>query len=306
MQQADPMPASPQRSLRNRLQHGETLVAPGVFDACSARIIEELGYAAIYLGGNGLGISLALGQPFVTLADTVEAIFRICGAVSLPLIADAGAGFGEPAHIYRTVSDCEHAGAAAIHIDDQPYPKRAHYHRGHGHVVDIATVTDKLKAALDARRDADFSIYARTDILRTTGSIEQALERAGALCATGIDALIVLDLDPARIGPFKKIAGKTPLIWIGGIIEPVPSVDELTACNFAAALFPFNTSAAAIQAIHSMWLDFRRTGRPVAREPSTKETLALAMQFLHMVKYWKIEEATTEKPAQKNAADDKF
>ena len=109
---------------------GDCLVAPGVYDPFSARIVEKLGFEALYLGGNALGLCLGVGQPFVTLTETVTAIQEIRRVSGLPVIVDADAGFGDAAHACLSMRSLKAAGAAAIHIDDQIFPKRAHYHRG--------------------------------------------------------------------------------------------------------------------------------------------------------------------------------
>ena len=130
----------PPARLRRLMAAGGTLAAPGASDPFTARIIERAGFQAVYLGGNALGLSLAKGQPFVTLTETVDAAARIARVIEAPLIVDAGAGFGEPAHVHRAVIELESAGVAALHIDDQPYPKQARYHRGAGGLVGAAAL----------------------------------------------------------------------------------------------------------------------------------------------------------------------
>jgi methylisocitrate lyase len=133
-------------ALPKRLLDGPIVAAPGVFDPYSARIVEGLGFGAVYLGGNALGLHLGVGQPFVTLTETTDAVQKVRRVVDIPVIVDAGAGFGDAAHAELAMRAFVNAGAAAIHIDDQVYPKRAHYHRGQGRLADTGVVREKLHA----------------------------------------------------------------------------------------------------------------------------------------------------------------
>ena len=133
--------------LRRLIGRGEILAAPGASDPFTARIIERAGFDAVYLGGNALGLSLAKGQPLITLTETADAAAKIARAVEAPVIVDAGAGFGDPAHVHRTVREIESTGAAALHIDDQPYPKRPSYHRGDGGLAPLEVAVARLAVA---------------------------------------------------------------------------------------------------------------------------------------------------------------
>ena len=130
---ARPAPAR----LRAMLAQGRMVAAPGACDPFTARLIERAGFEAVYLGGNAMGLSLAKGQPLITLTETVDYAAKIVRTTDLPLIVDAGAGFGAAAHVHRTVLEIELTGAAGLHIDDQPYPKRPSYHRGDGGLAPI-------------------------------------------------------------------------------------------------------------------------------------------------------------------------
>src|SRR5687768_8095326 len=114
---------------------GAITAAPGVHDPLTARIAEQAGHGALYLGGNAMALGLGKGQPFITLTETTQITARVTATSSLPVLVDAGAGFGEPAHLYIAVREIEAAGAAGLHIDDQPYPKLAAYHRGQGSLI---------------------------------------------------------------------------------------------------------------------------------------------------------------------------
>lgn len=287
--------------LRALLKGGGFIAAPGVFDAFTARIIETIGFPALYLGGNAIGLHLCVGQPMVTLTETIDCARRVLGAISGPLIVDAGAGFGEPAHTHHAVRELERAGIAAIHIDDQPYPKRAHYHAGKGGLAPVGDVVDKLSVALAARRDGNFMIFARTDALRVTQSLEQTIERCRAYAAAGVDGLLVLDLPPDQAASVRAVLPDTPLAWFVSPSTKPPSVNELAAAGFMLALYPFNTAAAIAEAVTDVWTPLRQQGE-LRQSAAALGRLRDSLQHLiGMPVYWDIEQRTV---VRKQAPED--
>ena len=277
------------RSLRTLLDGNQLVVAPGALDALTARIIESIGFPAIYLGGNAIGLHLGVGQPLVTLTETVDCARQILGVVSVPLIVDAGAGFGEAPHTHRAVRELERAGIAAIHIDDQPYPKRAHYHLGRGGLAPVADVVGKLTVALAARRSREFMIFARTDALRVTGSLDQTIHRCRAYVATGIDALMVLDLAPEQVATVRREFPDIPLAWFVSPAIAAPPLADLEAAGFRLALFPFNTVAAVAEAVTKTWTVLLQEGR-LRQSPELLAKLRNSLQeLIGMRTYWDIE-----------------
>jgi methylisocitrate lyase len=246
--------------LRIRLAARGLLAAPGAYDALSARIVERSGFEAVYLGGNALGLGLGKGQPFVTLTETAEVATRIARTVEIPLIVDAGAGFGGPAHVHLAVRELEAAGAAALHIDDQPYPKEPGYHRGEGRLAPAEDVATRLRVAAAARRSAETLVIARTDALRVARSLDETIARARAYAAAGADALMVLDLGCEQASTIKATVPHLPLVWIGGVAAPVPTLDELGAAGFSLALYPFSAVAAVSAALADLWRELKSDG----------------------------------------------
>lgn len=189
------MPESPHpgRDLAERLRAGEQIVAPGVFDPLGARVVQHLGFNTVYLGGYATGSHLAITEPLLTMTDQVAAARRVVSAIDLPLIVDGNAGFGEPLHTMRTVREFEAAGVAAIHIEDQAFPKRAHYHKGVEEVCSRREFLVKLEQAIAARSDEDFLIIARTDAAKAVnGDWEEAAWRCNAALDVGADAVMPL------------------------------------------------------------------------------------------------------------------
>jgi 2-methylisocitrate lyase-like PEP mutase family enzyme len=275
--------------LRALMAGGDLIAAPGAFDPFTARIIESIGFPAVYLGGNAIGLHLCAGQPMVTLTETVECARQVLGAIDAPLIVDAGAGFGEPAHTHRAVRELERAGIAAIHIDDQPYPKRAHYHAGQGGLAAVDEVVQRLTVAIEARRNPEFLIFARTDALRVTRSIDQTTERCRAYAEAGVDALMVLDLAPEQVAAVRRELPKIPLAWFVSPSIQAPSLQELQAAGFKLALYPFNTIAAITEAVTATWSALREHGRLQQSSVTLGQLRDSVQHLIGMPAYWEIE-----------------
>ncbi|HXG21502.1 MAG TPA: isocitrate lyase/PEP mutase family protein [Methylomirabilota bacterium] len=174
--------------LRQMLQGADMVVAPFVFDAFQAKIAQAAGFEAVYM--TGFGTAAARGFPDVgllTMAEMVENVRYIANAVDIPLICDADTGYGNPVNVYRTVREYEAAGAAALHIEDQVWPKRCGFLAGK-QVIPLAEMAPKVRAACDARKD--MIIIARTDALAVTGW-EDVKNRAYAYREAGADLIFV-------------------------------------------------------------------------------------------------------------------
>jgi len=283
---------TPGAKLGALLRRKGIVAAPGAMNALTARIIESQGFSAVYLGGNAMGLHLGVGQPFVTLTETVECARQILGAIKLPLIVDAGAGFGNAAHAHRAAREIERAGAAALHIDDQPYPKRAHYHLGKGGLAPVAETAAKLKAAIAARRDPDFKIFVRTDALRVTGSLEKTIERCRAYAAAGVDGLVILDLSPEQLTAIRRKLPKLPVAWFVSPAMVPPPLATMEAAGFKLALYPFNTIAAVVDAVTTVWSTLRKTGEIPQSGKRLAELRGSVQELIGMQTAWEIEGAS--------------
>ncbi|MBI3967834.1 MAG: isocitrate lyase/PEP mutase family protein, partial [Chloroflexi bacterium] len=174
-------------ALRRAIQGDEIVVAPVCINAITARIIQKLGFSACYLGGYAFGAASCLTEPLTTMMEIVEAAQHIARRIDLPLIVDADAGFGEPLHTMRTMQEFEWAGVAGVHIEDQIFPKRAHYHKDYQeHVIPIEEMQMKIRLAVQARQDPNFVIIGRTDSMRTDG-YDEGVKRARAYLEAGAD-----------------------------------------------------------------------------------------------------------------------
>src|SRR5579862_5144841 len=175
--------------LRELLKGKEPVLAPGAYDALSARIIEQAGFPAVYMTGFGTAASL-LGRPDVGLLGMSEMVAnaaRIAQAVDVPVIADADTGYGNPLNVIRTVREYERVGVSAIHIEDQTLPKKCG-HMDNKQVIAAGEMVEKICAAVQARRSAEFLIIARTDA-RDVEGLDSALRRARMYRESGADAI---------------------------------------------------------------------------------------------------------------------
>src|SRR5215204_2512766 len=179
------------RSFRERVARRDGLLMPGAANALAARVIADLGFEAVYVSGAGV-TNTFLGIPdlgFISLTEMASHTAAIRDAVDLPIVVDADTGFGNALNVGHTVRVLERAGASAIQIEDQVSPKRCGHFAGKA-VIDAAEMEGKIKAAVDARRDGDTLMMARTDA-RAAESFEAAVDRAGRYAAAGADLLFV-------------------------------------------------------------------------------------------------------------------
>lgn len=180
--------ADKRRALRERLASGELMRFPGAFNPLSAQLIERKGFEGVYVSGAVL--SADLGLPDIGLTTATEVAGRgaqIARVTNLPTLIDADTGFGEPMNVARTIQTLEDAGVSGAHIEDQVNPKRCGHLDGKS-VVDADTAIKRIRAAVEARRDPDFLIMARTDI-RAVEGLDAAIDRAKALVDAGADAI---------------------------------------------------------------------------------------------------------------------
>lgn len=202
--------------LRELLNGPDMVVAPFVFDAFQAKIAQAAGFSAVYM--TGFGTAAARGFPDVgllTMAEMVENVRYIANAVDIPLICDADTGYGNPVNVYRTVRDYEAAGAAALHIEDQAWPKRCGFLAGK-QVIPLEEMVPKVRAACDARRDV--VVIARTDALAVNGWDDVA-RRARAYREAGADLIFVDGIRTIdEMKRYTEEIGDLPLLYNGQLL----------------------------------------------------------------------------------------
>jgi len=245
-----------------RLVCGDSAVPiVGAYDALTARLVEQAGFPAVYVGGYALSAT-QLGLPDVgllTMTEMLESVRRICGAVDVPVIADGDTGYGNHVNTDRLIRELGRAGAAGVHLEDQSFPKRCGHMDGK-RIVPVQAMIDKISAAVDARADPDFIIVARTDALAIEG-FGAAIERAERFAEAGADVLFVEA--PVSVEQIASIPGllKKPswfnASWDGK--SPLPDLQALDRMGYRLVVYP-DTVFAAAKAVMRLLATLRDTG----------------------------------------------
>lgn len=248
--------------LRQLLSSGKIVVAPGAFNALSAKIIEQAGFPAVYMTGYGASADL-LGAPdygLLTLTEMANHAARLAQAVNVPVIADGDTGYGNALNVRRTIQEYERAGVAAIHLEDQIMPKRCGHMEGK-QVIDAKEWAKKIEAAVDTRTDPDFVIIARTDA-RAVYGLDEAISRAKMAVAAGADVIFVEA--PQSVDELKKVRDTIDAPLMANMIEhgktPLLSVDELQKLGYNLVIYPLATLYMAAQAMREAMAELKNTG----------------------------------------------
>jgi 2-methylisocitrate lyase-like PEP mutase family enzyme len=257
------MSSSPRKTLRALAEARRGVLVPGAFNALSARVIEDLGFEAIYITGAGV-TNMWFGLPdqgFMGLHEIADHTARIRDAVSLPLIVDADTGFGNALNVRHTVRVLERAGADCIQFEDQVSPKRCGHFSGKD-VISTDEAVAKIKAAVDARTDPDLLILARTDACATQG-FEAALERAQKFSEAGADILFVeavTTVDEIRALPQRLARPQLMNMVIGGK-TPIFGANELAGLGYGLVLYANAALQGAVAGMQKALTVLRETGR---------------------------------------------
>lgn len=249
--------------LRARVEQRDGLLVAGAFNAMSARIVADQGFEAIYLTGAGL-TNMYYGTPdvgIIGLRDVAECTARMRDAVDVPLIVDADTGFGNAVNVWHTVRTLERAGADAIQIEDQAFPKRCGHFSGK-EIAPLPEMLSKIRAAADARRDSDFLIIARTDSRAVLG-FEAAVDRARQFADAGADILFVeapQSLEEVRQLPLLLTKPQLMNIVVGGK-TPTSGVDELGRMGYGIVLYANAALQGAVLGMQKALGCLRRDGR---------------------------------------------
>ena len=260
----------PTERLKIILARRAAVIVPGAANALFARVIEETGFEAVYVTGAGVA-NMLLGVPDIgltTMSEVAETIAHIADTVSIPIIADADTGFGNAINTTRTVRTFERAGAAAIQIEDQVFPKKCGHFAGK-EVIALPDMIAKISAAVDARHDGSLQIIARTDALAGQG-IGPALERAHAFVEAGADVTFVeapTDLAELRRIPSEITAPQVANIVFGGR-TPDPGQAKLKEYGYSIVLYANAVLQATLKASYDVLAVLHREGSlaPVAEQ----------------------------------------
>jgi methylisocitrate lyase len=295
--------------LRRLIERPGPIVAPACFDPLTARIAAGLGFECIALGGYAYGSASAVSEPRLTMTEMVDAARRITSVIDVPLIVDAATGFGDPLHVMRAVREFDRAGVAAIHIEDQVFPKRAHYHRDYReHTVSAEEMIDKVRFACQARTDPDFVIVARTDTMRTEG-YDEGIRRARLYAEAGADMVMLF---PNTADEAARAPGDcpVPLIYVNSsgnrVGRPVYSTHELERLGYKMVYDAISTTIASFQATSALLRRLKETGltgldpaEAIAARKGIEDTIGLE-------EHYAVEEQTVERePAERQPVERK-
>jgi 2-methylisocitrate lyase-like PEP mutase family enzyme len=284
-------------TLRQLLQSERVVVAPVCYDPLTARLVESLGFKTAYLGGFALGAVTCLTEPLTNMVEMAEHARRIARRISIPLIIDGNAGFGEPIHTMRAIQEFEWGGVAGTHIEDQFYPKRAHYHKGVEHIIPIDEMAMKIRAAVQARQDKDFLIIARTDAMRTHG-YDEGVERGNAYIEAGADVVMCFpnSVEESRRAP-KDI--RAPLAYVNSqgnrLGRPIFSVQEFSDMGWKMVVEAITAPLVAIQALKRTYGELAREGRTTLDQAEMQVVRKEIEDLIGLEEYYAIEAETVER-----------
>jgi 2-methylisocitrate lyase-like PEP mutase family enzyme len=292
-----PTATPPTTRLREMIARPGFFPALGIWDPYSARVAEALGLECVHIGGYQLGAHYVTSEPLLTLTELATTTRYVTSAVRIPVIVDAGAGYGEPLHVMRTVREIEKAGAAGLHIEDQIYPKRAHYHKGIEHVIPRGEMVEKIKAALAALANPDFLIMARTDAMHTDGYAE-GIARANLYLEAGADMVMIFPdaEDEARRAP-REIKGPVAYTNSEGnrLRRPLFSAQEFQQLGYKLSTYPTALLCPVTQAMKRV-IESLLTRGVSGNDPEQMIVWRKEVEdLIGLEEYYKIESATVER-----------
>ncbi len=286
--------SSHNRWLRDRVQpRGNPLLLPGVPNALTARVIESVGFEAVYVSGAGM-TNAYLGAPDVgllTLSELTAQVAAIRDAIGLPIVVDADTGFGNALNVQRTVRALERAGANAIQIEDQVAPKRCGHFDGTS-VIDIAEMVGKVHAAVDARSDADLLIIARTDARAELG-IDESCDRVRRYLEAGADVAFVEA--PRTLSEVAAIPRNVPgchlINMVEGGLTPILPLHDLSELGYAIILYANTIMRAAIPAMQKAAAALHKEGSSLSliddiASWEDRQTFVRKAEFDHLGDYY--------------------
>ena len=261
--------------LKDLLSQGKMIVAPGAYDALTAKLIEGAGFDCVYMTGFGTAAA-TLGLPdigLLTMTEMLQNTRAIADAVNIPLISDADTGYGNPINVLRTVREYEKAGAAAIHIEDQVWPKRCGHMSGKK-VIPKDDMAAKIRAAVDSRISGDFLIIARCDALAVEGW-DVTIDRGHAYVQAGADVIFIEA--PETVEQMQQIPKlfDVPCLLNISPRTPLLPISELEEMGYAIAIFPGLCLGATLKANIESLQKFKEGGKA----PEFGDFLGAFMQF---------------------------
>jgi methylisocitrate lyase len=286
------------RAMRELMARPGTIMRPAVSDPFSARIAEDVGFECVGIGGFALGAHTCITEPQLTMTEIADEARRIQAAIEIPATVDVGAGFGEAIQVWRMAREFELAGVAGVQMEDQVFPKRAHYHRDYQeHTIDLDHMVEKINAFDEGRRNKDFVLMARPDSMRTHG-YDEAVRRANAYAKAGADLVMIFPntLEETIRAP-KDI--DAPVVYVvshgNRVGRPVPTVNELADMGYKVASYAILSTLIAYRALHTTFKQLRTTGDAGLDLAEARGLRQSVEDLIGLPGLYEIEERTTEK-----------
>ena len=286
-------------TLRKLVTSSGFVYMPSAYDAIGGRLIASLGFAAVYVGGFVTGGSRCTSEPLLTMDEQVRVAGDVAVAVPVPVVADGGAGFGEPLHTMRAVREFIRAGVAGIHIEDQLYPKRAHYHKYVVHGVPVEEFVEKIQFAIRQRDelDRDFVIIARTDTCRALG-LDEAVSRINRAADVGADLGLLFPRNPKEAEEAPR-RSRLPLVYVQSRGNrdgrPIFSRKEMQDMGYVACIEAQVVLCSALHYHKQVLTELRQTGQ--VTNMTNAEWVASRQEvedLIDLTAYYEIEAQTSE------------
>lgn len=259
------------KMLRDMINAGELVMAPGAYDAWTAKLIEAAGFKAVYMTGYGVSASV-IGKPdigLMTFTEVATMARNMAAAIKVPLIADCDTGFGNALNVMRCVEEFESSGVAAIQFEDQLMPKRCGHMEGKV-LIPMEDMVAKIRAAVAARRDPDFVIIARTDA-RAVFGFDEAIRRAKAYVEAGAD--VIFFEAPQSVDEVKTVAATLKIPLLSNMVEkgktPLFSAEELKEMGYSIVIYPVTMLYAATKHMMETLDVLKETGEVSKTVPYT-------------------------------------
>lgn len=292
--------------LRSLVKTGKFLELPSAYDPITAKLAESLGFKTVYNGGFVTGGSTTISEPLLTMNEQISVAASMAHAVDIPVVMDAGAGWGEPLHTMRTVQECIRAGIAGAHIEDQLFPKRAHYHTYVAHNIPLNEFRDKIRLACVQRdkSDKDFVIIARSDACRKQG-FQEAVKRINISRDQGADMGLIFPRTPEETKKTPKQC-KLPMIYVQSRGNrdgrPLYSFKQLEDMGYAGCIDAILAVGVQFHFMRKALAELKKTGDYTG---ITEKQFVIARKqvedLIGLEDYYRIERETVEKmyPKQK-------
>ena len=290
--------------LRRLVAKRSFLELPAVFDPLAAKIAQAAGFNCVYSGGFVTGAHSTISEPLLTMNEQIGYASAIAATVDIPVVMDAGAGWGDPLHTMRTVRECIRAGVAGVHIEDQLFPKRAHYHTYVAHNIPLKEFRDKIEYACRARdeTDPDFVIIARSDACREQGYAE-AIKRMNAAAKAGADLGLIFPRTPRETERAPRDSALR-LVYVQSRGNrdgrPLYSLQELQEMGYAGCIDAILSTCVHYHYIEQAFTELKRTGNYTGlTEAQCVAARHAAEKLIGLEDYYAIERATVEKKSRR-------